>query len=252
MLETLRFEALQSLLDVAPIVTVILAFQLLVLRQPPAQLRVILIGAVHLLIGLTLFRVGLAWSIMPLGSNLAEELVAHGGLPDPDTGVWRTNLWLYAFAALMGLTATLIEPTLIAVAERVRAVTGGGLDTWHFRIVVAAGVALGLALGTLRIVAGIPLIHVVLPLVMLIGLLALLAPRAIVPLALDSGPMATSVVTVPLIAAFGVAVAATVPGRDPMLDGFGLIVLALLAPVCCVLAFTVFQKWRMHWRGTGD
>ena len=75
----------------------------------------------------------------------------------------------------------------------------------------------------LRLILGIPLGLVLAPLLLLAAALALAAPRALVPLAFDSGAIATSVVTVPVIAAYGVAVADTLPDRTALADGFGLI-----------------------------
>ena len=72
--------------------------------------------------------------------------------------------------------------------------------------------------------------------------LAALAPRALVPLALDSGAVATSVVTVPIIAAYGVAVAETLPGRSGLADGFGMIVLAMICSGISVLAAAILTE----------
>jgi hypothetical protein len=76
----------------------------------------------------------------------------------------------------------------------------------------------------------------------MVAVLAAVAPRAIVPLAFDCGGFATSVVTVPVIAAFAVGVARAVPGRDPLTDGFGLILFALLGPAAAVLTFASIRS----------
>jgi hypothetical protein len=238
LLDILLHEALLTAYDIAPIALVIAVFQLAVFREVPRRLQQILIGLVYLAVGLTLFRVGLAESLIPIGSLMAEQLVLSN---EGYAGSWSGYFWLCAFAALIGFSATMIEPTLIAIAERVRDLTGGGANPRHFRLVVAVGVACGLLAGTLRIIAGVPLPYLLVPLIVFIAVLVIVAPRAVVSLALDSGGLATSVVTVPLIAAFGIAVAATIPGRDPLTDGFGLIVLALLFPVASVLAFAAIR-----------
>jgi hypothetical protein len=245
MIGHLTAEALATLKDVVPVAIVVAFFQLVVVRRPPANLTGILIGVGYVLLGLTLFRVGLSLSLLPVGSFMAEQLTRAGAARGADAAAgWHDYLWLYLFVAAIGLAATLIEPSLKAVAERVRAITGGAIRPWSLRLVIASGVALGLLLGTLRIVVGFPMEYVVVPLLAAIAILALSAPRAIVPLALDSGAMATSVVTVPMISAFGVTLAATVPGRSPLTDGFGLILLALLLPVVSLLAFAQLQAWQ--------
>lgn len=153
---------------------------------------------------------------------------------------------IFAFAALLGFTATLIEPTLIAAAGRVQELSGGSLRALTLRLVISCGVALGLVLGTMRIVLGFPLEYLLAGTVASLILLSLTAPRGIVPLALDSGGIATSVVTVPLIAAYGAAVAEAMPNDATAADGFGLIILALLFPAILVLALAQIQTRFMN------
>lgn len=252
MIGTLATEVLATLRDVIPVAIVVAFFQLVVVRRSPAALASILIGIGYVLVGLALFRVGLGLSLLPVGSFMAEQLARAGVAGGGDAeAAWHDYLWLYLFVAAIGLAATLIEPSLKAVAERVRALSGGAIHPWSLRLVIAAGVALGL-LGTLRIVLGLPMEYVLVPLLAAIAILAFSAPRAIVPLALDSGSMATSVVTVPMISAFGVTLAATLPGRDPLTDGFGLILLALLVPVASLLVFAQVHAARRSPPEEGD
>lgn len=250
-LEALRHAFVATALDLVPVVLVVLIFQGLVLRQPVRRARMILIGLGHVVIGLTLFRLGLELSLLPVGSAMAEQLASIGR--DGSPGGWRAGyIWLYAFAAAIGFAATLVEPTLTAVAERAQALTGGELRALVLRVVVAIGVAIGLAIGSARIVAGVPLPCLLAFILLLALLLSLRAPRPILGLAFDTGPMATSVVTVPLIAALGVGTATAVPGRTPLVDGFGLVVLALLSPVISVLALAQLQALLRTLRSGGD
>jgi hypothetical protein len=231
-----------TLLDAAPVVLVVGGFQAFILRRRPPHLPRVLIGAAYVLLGLALFRLGLEWSLLPIGADLSERLTAPGLAAAPDGEVpWTRFLWLYLFAATLGFATTMVEPALTAIAERVGAMTGGTLRPMALRLVVAAGVSLGLLLGTLRIVTGLPLPWAVAGLVSLIAVLVALAPRQLVPLAFDCGGFATSVVTVPMVAAFAVGVATAIPGRDPLTDGFGVILFALLSPVASVLAFSAVQ-----------
>lgn len=234
---------LATLLDAAPVVLVVGVFQAVILRRRPAHLPRVLVGAAYVVLGLTLFRLGLEWSLLPIGADLSERLTAPvlARLPDGEVA-WRRFLWLYLFAAMLGFATTMVEPALTAIAERVGALTGGTLRPWTLRLVVAAGVSVGLLLGTVRIVTGFPLPWAVAGLVGLIALLVAFAPRQLVPLAFDCGGFATSVVTVPMVAAFTVGVATAIPGRDPLTDGFGVILFALLAPVASVLAFAVMLE----------
>lgn len=229
---------LATLLDAAPVALVVGVFQAFVLRRRPPQLPRVLVGVAYVVLGLALFRLGLEWSLLPIGADLSARLTESGlaASPSGEAG-WRSFLWLYLFAASLGFATTMVEPALTAIADRVGALTGGTFRPLALRLVVAAGVSLGLLLGTLRIVTGLPLPWVVTGLVGLIALLVALAPRQIVPLAFDCGGFATSVVTVPMVAAFAVGIATAIPGRDPLTDGFGVILFALLSPVASVLAF---------------
>src|SRR5690606_17626224 len=177
----------------------------------------ILVGSIYMLLGLTAFRLGLDSTLVPLGRAMAEQLLLSGTTPLAEK-TWYQHGWLVLFAGLIGLAATLIEPTLIAVGSRVQELTAGELRGLHLRWIVAIGVALGMMLGSLRILLGIPILSLGIPLILLTGVLAFFAPKNIVPLALDTGPMATSVVTVPLVAAFGITMATVLPGRNPALD----------------------------------
>lgn len=225
----------QTLMDVAPIAIVIAAFQVLAFRRAPPRLDQILAGLAAIVVGISLFRTGLGLSLVPMGDGLAERLAYR--VAEPEYSTVLNALWLVAFAGLLGFAATMIEPTVTGIAERVRELTGGALRPLSFRLVVSTGVAAGLVLGTSRILAGFPFFYLAAPLMLVVGVLAVLAPRAFVPLALDSGSMATSVVTVPIIAAFGASLARHLPERDALADGFGLVFLALLTPIACLLVF---------------
>lgn len=239
--------ALATTLDLAPIALIVVIFQALILRERPPRLRALVIGAAYVFLGLTLFRLGLETAVIPAGGLMARQLAELGGTG----GRWRDWLWLYAFAAAIGFAATLVEPTLIAVARRVHDLTGGAVRSRHLRIVVAIGVAAGLTVGCLRIVIGVALEHVVAVVLLVVVVQSWFAPRAIVPLAYDTGAVATSVATVPLIAALGAGLAQAIPGRTPLVDGFGLVVLALLGPVVSLLTFTTLQARRRRGRGRG-
>lgn len=243
-LAELQGAAISTLLDVAPIVLVLLFFQGVVLRRRPARLNRILLGALYVVLGLILFRLGLTLSILPIGTSLAEALVEGGAVDDSS---WHGFFLLYAFAGAVGFAAALAEPALIAVAERVRELTGGALRPLHLRLLVALGIALGLVLGIVRIVLGVPYGPSLLALVVPVAGLAVAAPRAVRGLAFDVGPITLSAVTVPLFAAIGVGTAAAIPGRDPLTDGFGLILFPLMLAVASVLAFAVWQA-----RGGGN
>lgn len=223
--------------DLAPIITVIALFQVLVLRQPFPELISILSGLGLVIIGLALFVVGLDIGLFPLGETLAEEFARKGSL-----------IWLLVFSFALGTGTTVAEPALIAVSrEGARAAAEAGLienishaiDRFAMgvRLTVALSVGIAIVLGVLRILRGWSLPILIVSGYLLVMLMTVFAPKEIVGLAYDSGGVTTSTVTVPLVTALGVGLARTIRGRDPLTDGFGLIALASLTPMIFVLLF---------------
>jgi hypothetical protein len=235
-----------TVLDILPIAAVLVFFQLVVLREPIANLRQIIVGAFYVLLGLSLFLVGLERALFPLGREMARQLTSPEFIERTGIGtdiVWLKYYWVYIFAFCIGFATTLAEPSLIAVALKAKEVSGGAIGAWGLRIAVALGVAISLAVGTFRIVTGTPLyIYMVVGYVIVI-LQTVRAPPMIVPLAYDSGGVTTSTVTVPLVAALGLGLASAVPGRSPLIDGFGLIALASLFPMITVMGYAQIGEW---------
>ena len=234
--------------DVFPVLALIVGFQYIVLRQPIPHLRQVIVGFGCVLIGLTLFLVGLERALFPLGKIMAKQLSAPGFVfgseMAPDNPEWRAYAWVYVFAALIGFATTIAEPALIAVAYKANQVSGGTISQWGLRLVVAFGVAIGIALGTFRIITGTPLFLYIAAGYLIVVVQTVFAPKTIIPLAYDSGGVTTSTGTVPLVAALGLGLSATIPGRNPALDGFGLIAFASLFPVITVMAYAqVAQLW---------
>jgi hypothetical protein len=235
--------ALTTARDVLPIAAVLLGFQLLVLRRPVPHLRRVLAGFGYVLVGLTLFLVGLEEALFPLGRLMAAQLTSPAFL-GAGAGAWHDYLWVYGFAAALAFATALAEPALIAVAMKAHAVSGGAIGVWGLRIAVGLGAAIGIALGTLRIVTGVPIHWFIIGIYALVIVQTVYAPRNIVALAYDSGGVTTSTVTVPLVAALGLGLAATVPGRSPLLDGFGLIAFVCSFPIVTVMGYAQLAAWR--------
>ncbi len=232
--------------DVLPIAAILLGFQLFVLRTPIPHLRRVLLGFVYVLVGLALFLVGLEEALFPLGRLMAEQLTDPAllyGDAVPDGIHWRDYGWVFVFGAAIGFATTIAEPSLLAVAIKANAVSAGAIGVWGLRIAVALGVAAGIALGTFRIVTGTPLHYYIIGGYCIVVLQTAVAPRTIIALAYDSGGVTTSTVTVPLVTALGLGLASAVPGRSPLVDGFGLIAFASLFPIISVMAYAQLSEW---------
>ncbi len=234
-----------TLFDVAPIAAILIGFQVGVLRRRIPNLRQVLLGSVYVILGLSFFLFGLERALFPLGRAMAEQLTDPGFLGGaPGVALrWHEYYWTYLFAFAIGFSTTIAEPSLIAVAIKAREVSGGTVGAWGLRIAVALGVALSLSVGALRIVTGTPLyVYMVIGYIVVV-IQTMFAPRMIIPLAYDSGGVTTSTVTVPLVAALGLGLASSVPGRSELIDGFGLIALASLFPMITVMGYAQIGAW---------
>lgn len=238
--------ASDTLMDVLPIAGILFGFQFLILRRPLHNPKDILAGFAMVLIGLVLFLIGLDMALFPLGTLMANQLTAPEFLGfDGETSHidWHHYFWVYLFAALIGFSTTIAEPSLIAVSIKANQVSAGAIGEWGLRIAVAIGVAIGIALGSYRIVSGTPLYWYIIVGYVIVIIQTFFAPRAIIALAYDSGGVTTSTVTVPLVAALGLGLSHNIPGRNPLLDGFGLIAFASLFPIMSVMGYAQLSEW---------
>ena len=238
---------LATIRDIVPIAAVVIGFQLVVLKRPIPNLRRVLIGFVYVLVGLSLFLVGLELTLFPIGRLMAAQLTDPAFLAPGSTGPsaalqWFDYSWVFIFAFAIGFSTTIAEPSLLAVALQANKISGGAIGVWGLRIAVALGVAFGIALGSYRIVTGSPLHYFIIVGYLVVIIQTWFAPKQIIPLAYDSGGVTTSTVTVPLVAALGLGLAETVPGRNPLIDGFGLIAFASLFPIISVLAYAQLSE----------
>lgn len=233
-----------TLRDVLPISVVILFFQVLVLRRPIANRQRVLGGFLCVTLGLAVFLGGLEIALFPLGEAMARQLASPALVPVDHSGVapWYGYYWTYLFAFTIGFSATIAEPALLAVAIKANQASGGTIHIWGLRSAVAIGSGIGVALGAFRIVTGLPLPYFLLTGYLFVIVQTYFAPRQIIPLAYDSGGVTTSTVTVPLVTALGLGLAAQIPGRNPLADGFGMIALAVLFPMITVLGYAQIAK----------
>ena len=240
--------------DVIPIAAVLIFFQVAVLRRRLPNPRRIMVGFVFVLLGLALFLVGLEQALFPIGETMARQLTDPEMVGSGSAGsdvVWQDYWLVYAFAAAIGFATTVAEPSLMAVALKAEEVSGGTIRAWGLRLVVAVGVAVGVSLGCFRIVTGTPLPWYIIGAYVVVIVQTFRSARTIVPLAYDSGGVTTSTVTVPVVAALGLGLAASIPGRSPLIDGFGLIAFASVFPIMSVLAYSIVSSWWNRRRGRG-
>jgi len=214
--------------NLLPIVVVVAIFQAFVLNQLPEGVASITLGLVIVVFGVALFLQGLEMGIFPIGKSLSDEFAEKGSLP-----------WLLVFGFCMGFSTVIAEPALIAVAQQAEIISEGRIDPLVLRLLVALSVGAVTALGVLRIILGLPLHWMMIGGYILVVTVTFFAPPEIVGLAYDSGGVTTNIVTVPLIAALGLGLAAAIRGRNPLIDGFGLVALAVMVPMITVQLYGI-------------
>ncbi len=228
---------LGSLRDLLPIIAVIAFFQLLVLQEPLPNLLSILVGLLLVVSGLTLFIFGLEMGLFPIGESMAQSFARKGSV-----------FWLMLFAFCLGFGTTVAEPALTAVADEAAEVAAEGGMIEHspnameqyadgLRFTVALSVGFAIMLGVLRILKGWSIQYMIIGGYIGVVVLTMFAPESIIGVAYDSGGVTTSTITVPLVTALGVGLASAIKGRNPMIDGFGLIAFASLLPMMFVMIY---------------
>ncbi len=228
---------LNSLRDLLPIILVIAFFQLFVLQQHIPNFLDLILGTLFVVLGLTFFIYGLEMGLFPIGESMANAFARKGSV-----------VWLLIFAFALGFGTTVAEPALIAVAAEAAdvAANGGMIEATDkarelyangLRLTVAFSVGLAIVIGVLRILKGWPIHYMIMAGYMGVVIMTIFAPQEIIGIAYDSGGVTTSTITVPLVTALGVGLATSIRGRNPMIDGFGLIAFASLTPIIFVMAY---------------
>lgn len=229
----------QATTDLLPIIVVIGFFQIFVIRQPLPQFGEMMVGVIFVIIGLSMFIQGLEMALFPLGEEMAQALSRKGSL-----------VWLLIFSFLLGFSTTVAEPALIAISKEAAqiAMEGGLLENdksimasyaLGLRMTVAISVGVAILLGVMRILLNWPIHYLIISGYIMVMLITMIAPQEIVGIAYDAGGVTTSTITVPLVTALGVGLATVIRGRNPLLDGFGLIAFASLLPMMFVMVYGV-------------
>jgi len=217
--------------DIIPILAIIFFFQYGVIKKPMQNLKTVIIGFGLVILGLYAFILGLELGLFRVGEMMAYQLTTMD-----------STLVIYGFAFAIGFSTTMAEPALMAIAKKSKEISDGKIDDFSLRLFVAVGVAIGIALGSFRIVDGGHLHYYILAGYSIVILLTFIAPKYIIPIAYDSGGVTTSTVTVPLVAALGIGLASNIDGRSPLIDGFGLIAFASLFPMITVMIYGVITE----------
>lgn len=229
--ESIIYGILSVIKDVIPILAIIIFFQYGVLKKPIQNLKTVFLGFALVIFGLYAFILGLEMGLFSLGETMAYQLTKRDSV-----------FVIYAFAFTIGFSTTMAEPALMAIAKKAKDISDGKINDFALRLFVAAGVAIGIALGAFRIVDGGHIHYYIIVGYLIVIILTFVAPKYIIPIAYDSGGVTTSTVTVPLVAALGIGLATNIDGRNPLIDGFGLIAFASLFPMITVMLYGILTE----------
>ncbi len=224
-------------LALIPLLLFFLFFQFFLLKLSGRKLLTIFKGIVLAFFGLALFLQGVYVGFLPAGEFMGE---AMGSLP--------YNWILVPIGFILGLAATFAEPAVRVMGHEVERASAGYIPAQIILYTMSLGVAISIALSMWRILAGFPLWYFIIPGYGLVLILMFISDRTFVGIAFDSGGVATGPMTVTFILTMALGVAASVEGRDPLLDGFGMIALVALSPILTVLILGLLygRKGREH------
>lgn len=224
-----------TFLNLVPIVITILIFQYLIIKKPLANINGMIFGLIFLVIGLYAFIVGIKLGLFPIGESVASSLINE-----------NSDMYIYLFSFLIGFATTMAEPALLATIKQADMMAEKRMNVTMFRILVAVGIGTGIFIGTFRLINGYDFWFVITSLYIFVIFLAILAPKEIVAFAFDLGGVSITVVTLPVVTGFGLYLAMNIEGRDPLMDGFGLIAFASVFPMIAVMGYSIlaqkFQK----------
>ncbi|OGA48643.1 MAG: hypothetical protein A3G25_16370 [Betaproteobacteria bacterium RIFCSPLOWO2_12_FULL_63_13] len=236
-------EILASVRAIAPLILLLWLVQRFILWEKLAHRQLIAYGVVVAILGMTLFNVGLTVGLTPLGEQAGKMVpsafnVVNGAkalYPYP-FGVALTLL----FAATIGYGATIAEPALNAMGVTVENLTDGAFPRRLLIQAVAAGVALGTALGVAKIVFQWPILPLLLVAYSVALICTVLSTEEYVNLAWDSAGVTTGPVTVPLVLALGLGLSKAVGAAE----GFGILSMASAGPIISVLSVGLWIRYR--------
>lgn len=218
------FNVIQEVaIALTPLLIIMFVFQF-VLRLPWEEVKRILIGIFISFIGLSLFLQGVKISFLPAGTSLGVYI-----------GQLDYNWIAIPIGLLLGLVIVIAEPSVWVLNHEVEQVSGGYINQRTMMFTLSIGVAISVALAMARIVYGIPLMYILIPGYVIALIMTHFVSPTFVSVAFDSGGVASGTMTVTFVLAMTVGIATGIEGRDPLLDGFGVVGLVALTPILSVL-----------------
>ncbi len=222
------------LLSVVPFVTFFIIFQFAYLKLPWSYISRMFVGVGLALAGIAIFLQGVKAGFFPAGTEIGEAL---GGI--------EAKWLLIPFGLLMGFLATFGEPAVRVLSTQVEKASGGSIKKKFILFGISGGVAIFVGLAMARLVYGIPLSYIIVPGYILAIILLFFSDKTTISIAFDGGGVATGPMAVTFLLSVAVGIASSIEGRDPVVDGFGLIALIALAPILFIMLTGLFLRLKL-------
>ncbi|MDX8397661.1 MAG: DUF1538 domain-containing protein [Mariprofundaceae bacterium] len=240
-------EIVSGLRAIVPLVIFLMIVMKLILGEGLSRAGVIIYGLVLCVLGMIIFNLGLSYGLSKIGGMVGSMLPAAFAALD---GVAATPLYTYVqgvaialiFACLLGFGSTLAEPALNTLGQTVETLTQGSFKKEQLMYAVSVGVGVGIMLGVMKIIFGIPLAYLLLPSYILGLVLTYFSSEEFVNVAWDSAGVTTGPVTVPLVLAMGLGLGAAVDATE----GFGILSMASIGPIISVLSTGLWIQFRAN------
>lgn len=230
--------AVSVLTAISPLVVLFLVFQVFLLKLPLRQVASILKGTLIAAAGLFLFLTGVALAFLPFGRVVGEAL-----------GAMESTWLMVAAGAVLGFVTAWGEPAVRVLADQVDDASNGSIPAKLVVASIAVGVAVWVGIGMLRIAWGLDLLYLLVPGYALVLVLMAFSSKDFVPVAADSGGVATGPLANSFLLALAMGAASARGGADPLVNGFGLVALIALAPVMSVMAVGVLVRLKSERKG---
>jgi Protein of unknown function (DUF1538). len=220
-----------AVIALIPLSIFFILFQVTYLKLPMGHVINLFKGIFFTLIGMILFLQGVHIAFIPAGDAIGSFFSAIG------------KAWiLIPFGFILGMLATYAEPAVRILSTQVEQSSSGFIRGTLILYTLSIGVGIAVALGMARIVIGFSFLPLIIIGYAIAIILLWLSDRDFVAIAFDSGGVATGPMAVTFLMALAVGVAAGIEGRDPIIDGFGLIALIALAPILSILVLGIYFR----------
>jgi hypothetical protein len=231
-LYVIKSKFMEVLTSVLPITVMVLILHFTLTPMEGPMIWRFLLCAGLIMIGLTLFLIGVDIGVTPLGDYTGTALAKSN------------KLWIVLIAgAVLGFFISIAEPGLLVLANQVDFVTSGQISSMSILMIVSIGLALMLALGFLRIFYNYPLYKMLMVLYVLIFGLSIFTSREFLAISFDASGATTGILAVPFILSLSLGISKMKKdSKASEKDSFGLVAIASTGAILGVMLLDLFTK----------